>query len=171
MTLKKIYFDMDGVVADFDRGVRELAGFNMSETDQDKKSAAEDKAMWEHVKRVPNFYDKLEPMPRGFEMFKAVKQAYPGIVEILTGIPKPHRGIETAGEDKIAWSNRLMGEDIPVHIVFKEEKKNFATGKDCVLIDDRGKNIEEWEEAGGSGIFYKEGETDIMKELEKICQD
>ena len=28
MELKKIYFDMDGVLADFERGVRELAGFN-----------------------------------------------------------------------------------------------------------------------------------------------
>ncbi len=171
MEIKVIYFDMDGVLADFDRGVKELGGFSMAATDQDEKTKAADEAMWAAIKGVEHFYDRLEPLPKGFEMFKHIKETYPGIIEVLTGIPKPKRGMVTAGEDKEAWVKRLMGEDIPVHIVYKEEKKNFCTGKDCVLIDDRRANIEEWEASGGSGILYKEGETDIPAALERIKHD
>ncbi len=171
MELKKIYFDMDGVLADFERGVRELAGFNLSEKDQDMKTKAEDEAMWAAVKEVAHFYDKLEVLPEGFKMFGLVKEKYPGIIEILTGIPKPRRGIATAGEDKTAWVKRLLGAEIPVNIVFKEEKKNFCRGREYVLIDDRRTNIEEWEEGGGSGILYREGETDLLSLLDQICKN
>ena len=161
MTVKKIYFDMDGVLADFGRGVRELAGFQQSGADQDSKTEAEDDAMWAAIRKVDRFYDRLEPLPKGYELFKAAKEAYPGMVEVLTGIPKPKRGIETAGEDKKSWAERLLGKDIPVHIVYKEEKKNYCGGKEYFLIDDRRTNIEEWEAAGGSGIFYEEEKADV----------
>ena len=156
MSLKKIYFDLDGVLADFKRGVKELAGFGISETDQDAVMKNEDDAMWEAISRVEHFYDRLEPLSSGMELFRFAEKKYPGCIEVLTGIPKPKRGILNAGEDKISWVKRILGEDIPVHIVFKEEKKNFCKGKDYVLIDDRRTNIEEWEEAGGTGILYTE---------------
>ena len=159
---------MDGVLADFERGVREIAGFEMTDTDQDSKTQAEDDTMWEAIRKIEHFYDKLEPLPKGFEMFQSVKATYPKIIEVLTGIPKPKRGILTAGEDKITWVKRLLGRDIPVHIVFKEDKKNFCKGKEYVLIDDRRTNIEEWEQMGGSGVFYKEGETDILAALDSL---
>ena len=156
MSMKKIYFDMDGVLADFKRGVKELAGFQMTGADQDAVMRDEDDAMWEAISSVEHFYDRLEPLPNGIEMFRFAQENYPGIVEVLTGIPKPKRGIINAGEDKISWVKRILGEDIPVHIVFKEDKKNYCKGKDYILIDDRRTNIEEWEEAGGTGILYKE---------------
>ncbi len=168
MKLKKIYFDMDGVLADFERGVKELAGFEMTAADQDSKTKEEDEAMWAAIREVEHFYDKLKPLPNGFEAFRAVSLAYPGIIEILTGIPKQKRGIVTAGEDKISWVRRVLGDNIPVHIVYKEEKKNYCNGKEYVLIDDRGANIEEWEQNGGSGILYKEGETDVIGILERL---
>ena len=34
MEVKKIYFDMDGVLADFDRGVRELRGVDCISQEQ-----------------------------------------------------------------------------------------------------------------------------------------
>ena len=34
-----------------------------------------------------------------------------------------------AGEDKTKWVRRLLSEDIPVNIVFKEEKKNYCMKK------------------------------------------
>ncbi len=156
MSMKKVYFDMDGVLADFNRGVKDLAGFHINEVDQDSVMKDEDDAMWEAISRVDHFYDKLEPLPNGMGLFRFAENKYPGCVEVLTGIPKPKRGIFTAGEDKISWVKRILGEDIPVHIVFKEEKKNYCKGKDYVLIDDRLANIEEWEKAGGTGMLYKE---------------
>ena len=90
--------------------------------------------------------------------------------EILTGIPKPKRGIVTAGDDKRAWVRRLLSKDIVVNIVYREEKPRYCSGKDCVLIDDFGKNIKEWEAIGGTGILSKSAENTLarLRELDII---
>ena len=38
MNVKKIYFDMDGVLANFDKGVEELAGFSIVKQDVAEKN-------------------------------------------------------------------------------------------------------------------------------------
>ena len=86
------------------------------------------------------------------EMFDTVYGKYGDKCEILTGIPKPKRGIVNAGEDKTKWVHRLLSKDIKVNIVFREDKPKFCTGKGCILIDDMEKNIAEWEAMGGTGI-------------------
>ena len=105
MSVSKIYFDMDGVLADFDRGVRELCG--MEPPEQGVRSKAEDDRMWEEIRKVGHFYDKLELMPGAKEMFDAVYGKYGDRCEILTGIPKEKRKILTAAEDKRAWMKPL----------------------------------------------------------------
>lgn len=154
---------MDGVLADFDRGVKELA--SIEPLDQATKTDADDDKMWEAIKEVSNFYDKLELMPGALEMFNTLSEKYD--VEILSGIPKPKRGILTAGEDKANWAHRLLSVDLPVNIVYREEKKNYVTGPDCILIDDLEKNIREWNECGGTGILYKSAEQ-VLCEIKRI---
>ncbi len=165
MGVKKIYFDMDGVLADFDRGVIELCG--MKPMDQANRTPEEDNALWEKIREVGHFYDKLEMMPRAKELFDAVYGKYGNRCEILTGIPKPKRGIVTAGEDKKNWAYILLSQDVVVNIVFREQKPEYCSGKDCFLIDDLKKNILSWEEIGGSGILHTDAEATIaeMKEL------
>lgn len=165
MKIKTIYFDMDGVLADFDRGIKELCG--LEPLDQAKKTEADDDAMWEAVRKVGHFYDKLEPMPGAMELFRTLNDKYD--VEILSGIPKPRRGILTAGEDKISWAHRLLNPDMKVNIVFREEKKNYVTGPDCILIDDLEKNIKEWTECGGTGIRFTSA-AQALEEIAKIVQ-
>ena len=48
--IEKIYFDMDGVLADFDRGIRELCGLEFS-TVQGKRTEEEDNLMWDEIKK------------------------------------------------------------------------------------------------------------------------
>lgn len=168
MKPERIFFDLDGVLADFDRGVKELAGFDNTGIDHNSKTPVDDDAMWEAMRKVDHFFDKLEPMPEGIRMFRSVKEKYPGIIEVLSGIPKEKRGMVTAAGDKASWAKRVLGEDIPVNLVFKEEKKSLCKGRNYVLIDDRRSSIEDWEEAGGSGILYIEGETDIIRALEEL---
>ena len=95
----KIFFDLDDVLADFDKGVRELAGFHFADRTHRTKEA--DDMMWEAVRRVDHFYLKLDLMPGAKEFFDRVWNKYDGRVEILSGIPKPHRHIQWATEDKI----------------------------------------------------------------------
>ena len=40
----------------------------------------------------------------------------------------------------------LLSPDVKVNIVLREEKPQYCSGKDCILIDDMEKNIQEWEE-------------------------
>jgi len=162
MKIKTIYFDMDGVLADFDRGILELCG--LKPLNQAEKTEEDDDRMWEAVKKVGHFYDKLEPMPGALELFQTLNGKYD--VEILSGIPKPRRGILTAGEDKISWAHRLLDPGMKVNIVFREEKKNYVTGPDCILIDDLEKNIKEWQECGGTGILF----TSADQALEEIAR-
>ncbi len=154
---------MDGVLADFDRGVKELCG--LAPLNQDSKTPADDDKMWEAIKNIGHFYDKLELMPGAKEMFDKLNSKHD--VEILSGIPKPKRGILTAGEDKRSWAHRLLSEDLKVNIVYREEKKNYVTGPDCILIDDLAKNIKEWNEAGGTGIQF-ETAAQVIKDISEI---
>ncbi|MCR5206533.1 MAG: hypothetical protein K6E47_16010 [Lachnospiraceae bacterium] len=163
MEVRKIYFDMDGVLADFERGVKELCGLEPIDQNADSKSQSAEDEMWKAIKDVGHFYDKLEFMPGAKEMFDAVYGRYGDRCEILTGIPKPKRGIESAGDDKKAWVKRLLSKDIKVNIVYREEKQKFCTGKDCILIDDFEKNIKEWEAMGGTGILNKNAYESIAK--------
>lgn len=156
MDISKIYFDMDGVVADFDRGVRELCGLPV--IPYSEMTEEQDDKMWAVIKTVGHFYDKLEPIPGAIELFRAVYDKYRDRCEILTGIPKAKRGILTAGDDKIAWAHRLLAPGVAVNIVYAQDKPDFCKGVDCILIDDLESNIRAWENCGGTGILHKSPE-------------
>ena len=63
--------------------------------------------------------------------------------------------------------HRKLSKDIIVNIVYKEQKKDFCTGPDCILIDDLETNIKSWVEMGGTGILFHNAK-DTISELKKI---
>ena len=169
MEVNKIYFDMDGVLADFKRGVKEICGIEAPEQPQDaseaemaEKKAADDQ-MWELIREAGNFYDRLELMPGAKEMFDAVYGKYGDKCEILTAVPKPERHIDSAGTDKEAWVKRLLSENIEVNIVVRKEKIERSGKKGNILIDDLQKNIDEWTAAGGTGVLNESAEKTLEK--------
>ena len=166
MIVKKIYLDMDGVLADFNRGMQELLGLEPFDQGSGWHPEKDDE-LWERVKKYGHFYDALELIPGSKEFFDAVYGRFYDRCEILTGIPKPRRGITSAGEDKIKWVRRLLSENVVIHVVQREEKPGYCTGKDCILIDDYQKNIKEWEKSGGTGILFTDAE-DILGRLSEM---
>lgn len=167
MEIKKIFFDMDGVLADFDRGVRELCRMEPLKQSENQPAGYDD-ILWSKVREAGHFYDKLELIEGTKEMFDYLYNKYGDRCEILTGIPKPRRGITTAGEDKINWVRRLLSEDVVVNIVFREDKPDYCKGSNCILIDDYDLNIREWEKCGGTGILFTDAASALkqIKELE-----
>lgn len=166
MTAEKIYFDMDGVLADFERGIRGLCHME-APSQNGKQDEKADNLMWEAVRETGHFYDRLDLMPGAKEMFDRIFGKYGDRCEILTGIPKAKRGIVTAGEDKKNWMKRMLSDRIKVNIVYREQKPEYCKGKGCVLVDDLEKNIREWEEMGGTGILHVSAEN-TLAELEKL---
>lgn len=153
MNIRKLYFDMDGVIVDFMGGVEELCGIPAK--DQSFASVHQDDAMWEKIKEVEHFYYKLKPIPGMVEFVKNTFEKYGDDCQILTGIPKPRRGVLHADEDKRRWIAEYISPTIKVNVCFKEEKKNFVDGPGCVLVDDLQANIDDWKTAGGIGILFK----------------
>lgn len=155
MIISKIFVDLDGVLADFDRGIRELCGME-PRYQNGKVSTIDADAWWAKVAAVDHFYGKLELIPGAKEMFDALYDRYGSACEILSALPRPHRGVKYAAEDKTEWVRRLISKDVVLNLVYRDDKKDFCTGKDCILIDDLEKNIEEWEANGGTGVLFKD---------------
>lgn len=150
----RIYFDMDGVLADFDMGVRELACFEKHYAQGESEEEEEDDLMWEAVRKVGHFYDRLEPIPGAVGLFRNLHALYGNRCEILTGVPTPRRGMPESGDDKRAWCRRLLPAGVKVNVVYRKDKPRFCRGKGSILIDDYHRNIREWESHGGTGILF-----------------
>ena len=75
MKVTKIYFDMDGVLADFEKGIRELCHME-PQPQNGKRDAKTDDLMWETIKKIDRFYDRLDLMPGAKEMFDIVYGTY-----------------------------------------------------------------------------------------------
>ena len=161
----KIYFDMDGVLVDFQGGVKELLGIEPRpqgfHPDYDNK-------LFDAIREYDHFYRELKPIKGSLELLKRVIDKW-GVnnVEVLTGGPKASRNIPTASEDKMAWIDVNVGiEGLKVNTVLRKEKVQFVKNKSSVLIDDYDSNIKEWREAGGTGILF----GDYMNPAEKILK-
>ena len=166
MEFEKIYFDMDGVLVDFNRGVLEM--FRIEAGDQEAPGRKElDDRMFEAIASTPNFYFKLEPVDGMLDILNELISRYGKKVEILTGIPKPERNVVTAADDKREWIRKFVSDDLVVHTVQRREKMEYAKGPKTILIDDMGKNIDEWKAAGGTGIRFT-GVEDLKKTLTEM---
>lgn len=163
----KIYFDMDGVLANFNKGVKDLLGM----TPRDQGAGFDFKwynKLYAKMREVDHYYDKLEPIQEVVELLLELYDKYGDDVQILTAIPKPNRGIVTAADDKVNWTGRLISPDIKVNIVYRADKVKFCQGKDCILIDDFDKNVNEWEEIGGTGLLYSKDVNLLRAQLRQL---
>ena len=167
MEVEKICFDMDGVLTDFERGVKEICGLAPPSQNAKHHKPGENDEMWEAMKACPHFYDYLELMPGAKAMFDDIYEKYGDKCEILTGIPKPRCEIENAASDKKIWVKRPLSEDVVANIVFREEKPQYCHGEGCILIDDVERNISDWKTLGGTGIVNVSAE-DTMNRLKEL---
>ena len=149
---RKIYFDMDGVIVDFEGGVKELLGI---EPRPQGYHPDYDNQLFEAMSKYDHFYRNLKPIKGSIEMVKKVIEKH-GVdnVEILTGVPKPERNIPQASDDKKEWVATNISPDIKVHAVLRKNKTRFAKSVNHVLIDDYEANVKAWRKAGGTAIHF-----------------
>jgi hypothetical protein len=153
----KIYCDMDGVLADFEKGVADMIGGKFN----DKR--------WPELPL--DFFHRLEPMPDAKKLWGFIGKYDPFI---LTAIPRSSRGSISARatEDKTRFMKRWfgVGKD-KMYPVQRVNKANFAMdGRDSrpnLLIDDHIKNIQAFQKAGGIGVRHTSA-SDTIKQLKEI---
>ena len=120
----KTYFDMDGVLADFN---------------------SEPNAIKRFSKEV-GFFQKLKPTKLVSILNKQV--AYDSNIYILSASPNVRADI-----DKMLWLYEHMPNLNPNNVIFVRngnDKAKYAKGN--ILIDDYSNNLMEWEAKGGVGV-------------------
>ena len=87
MIIQKIFIDMDGVLADFNRGLSEL--LNVTPMPQENQPMHWQEEMWSAISEYARFYRDLEPVSGAVEGFNQLFSRYGDRVEILPVFQNP----------------------------------------------------------------------------------
>lgn len=157
-----VYLDMDGVLADFFHEYAKLAGVPENERGRHdyhlippdlREPVIQQMVGTDFFARLPKFKDADRLVAIAVRLF--------GGYSICSS---PLRGDhENSRLQKTRWIRQHLNPQ-PQSIVITPRKGQYAVQKDGtpnILIDDRGSNITEWEQAGGIGIKYQADENDL----------
>jgi len=162
---KKLYLDMDGVVADFNAYARKIC---KQEVTDDRWPEEE----WNKIKDNEHLYRDLDKTPEADELVEYCKQfakKYGYELMFLTAIPRSN-DMPWSFYDKVLWIQKYYG-NIPVMFgPYSKDKQKHAKPGD-ILIDDRTSNYNEWIEAGGIAILHKGDLGATIKKLESLVED
>ncbi len=147
----RIYIDMDGVLADFDRKRREVFGEN----------PVDDETAWDIIfKQHPYWFLDLEPM---WDIRELVEFLNPYDPIILTAIPKGNNHYRALAQKQAWLINWIYW---PIICCQRRHKKDYARefpDAPCILIDDSEQNIAEFKKAGGIGVLHTNANSTIKK--------
>jgi hypothetical protein len=150
----RLFLDADGVLADFDRGARDLLGMSAKAFIAKHGRGA----FWKRLANAKNFYGALPEMPDARLLLDAVKHLKP---TILTGLPLG----SWAAPQKVDWAAEHFP-GIPIISCMARDKHKHMQGGD-VLVDDREKHRAAYEEAGVAFIHHRNA-VDSLRQLAKI---
>lgn len=155
-----VFVDLDGVLADFAKGVQQkiLPNWHEGMSEADKKF---DRAMWKGIfhyqKNGGFFWYELDLMPDAKVLWSYVKDFKP---QILTAAGNPEYN---ADEQKHRWVAEHFGKDIVVNVVRKSSDKAGFVSPGAILIDDKRKSLDPWEAAGGIGVHHVSAANSIAQ--------
>ena len=150
----RLFLDADGVLADFDRGVRELLGM----TPKAFIARHGQGLFWKRLAKAENFYGSLPQLPDARLLFDSVKHLKP---TILTGLPLG----EWAAPQKVKWAAQHFPGVPIVTCMARDKHKHMKPGD--VLVDDREKHRPAYEDAGVVFVHHRNAE-DSLRQLAKI---
>jgi len=146
----KLFLDLDGVLADFDRGVEAVTG---KRPDQQHI-----RQMWKALAKEPDFYGTLDMMHDAQVLWEFCGPYCP---TILTGLPTG----SWAAPQKVEWAtDHFPG--VPI-ITCMAADKHLHMHPGDVLVDDREKHRAAYEEAGVLFIRHTSA-GDSLTQLAKI---
>jgi len=155
--MRKLFLDLDGVLADFDRLAFAILG-EPARQFEDREGSGK---FWTEIREYRFFYHDLDLMPGARELFDAVKHLGP---TILTGCNEEKAGVGAYAQ-KAEWVERKFP-GTPIIICPSRDKSHYMEPGD-VIIDDYIKYKTAWEEKGGIFILYQNNQQ-ALEELWKV---
>jgi hypothetical protein len=161
----EIFLDIDGVFADFDKGVQKILDEPYSERRYEKEPKFK-KKMWDTINKYrkdgKEFWFNLELLPDAMDLWNYTKKYNPTFLT-ATGTS----GKEKTEDEKRRWVADKFGKNVPVLVVEAARDKKKHSKENRILVDDKEKAIKPWEEAGGIGILHTSS-ANTIKELKKL---
>jgi len=164
----RIYLDMDGVLADFIDGV--LVHFKKDRKDRtitkefsDMATEIQDKS---RAGELPGFWENLSVLSEGKKLYRYVKT----LNKDIWVLSSCSRDMKYCFREKHKWIKKhfpkITSEKV-ILVASAKHKSRYAKPGD-ILIDDFKKNIQRWEQEGGTGIWHNGDVSKTMREIKKV---
>ena len=150
----RLFLDADGVLADFNRGARDLLGASPKDYIAEHGRGT----FWKRLAKAPNFFGTLPEMADARVLFDAVKHLKP---TILTGLPEG----SWSAPQKVEWAAAHFPGVPIVTCLARDKHKHMHPGD--VLVDDREKHRDAYEAHGVLFIHHRNA-ADSLRRLAKI---
>ena len=159
----RIFCDLDGVLVDFDKGVKQLTG-GISFEDYVKTKGYD--SLWSIINQNGSIWWSTLPwIADGHKLWSFIKNKD---VTILTAGSTKNTG-KLAIEGKKDWCLKNLSAIVPVIVTNNSHDKQQHAQPNHILIDDLPSNINEWKAKGGIGILHTTAEQTI-NELQQILR-
>lgn len=156
---RRIFLDLDGVLADFDGHYEALFGWRPD------RNAPEPKRFWRDLAKVQDFFADLPLLPDARVIYQTALCLNGGMPPtILTGLPD---SMPRAALDKQGWVAEHFGPDVPVICCRSVDKRHHGAPGD-VLVDDWLKYRSHWEAMGGIFVHHVTV-TETITRLTEVC--
>ena len=149
-----IYFDMDGVLCDW------VEMFNrVCEVDLEvfNKMGKDEKHAIKEVIFGYDFFREMKGIEKGLNMIREYMNSHEHVF-ILSAVGDSSH-VDLIAKAKVEWIREFVCPKIEIMFVDKVENKHVKKkdGYDChILVDDRKKAIDVWNENGGLGVLFVE---------------
>jgi hypothetical protein len=151
--ITKIYLDMDGVIADFNKRYKERYKMEPIEAEKSKEF---DKFFDQFI--ADREFATLDLMPDAMLLINFLRSLKVP-TEILSSTASEKRD-GAIRPQKLEWLKTNQIEFHPILVPGKRHKKDYSNAN-SVLIDDTSVNIDQWRREGGIGILHSDALTTI----------
>ena len=160
MKYSRIYCDMDGVLCDFEKNIKNTLGISV----QKWMSINPKHKRWQPIVAKSNFWESMPWLNDGKNLWRFIMKYDPHILSAAS------QEDPNCKPGKMRWIKRNLG--IPanrINLVQRHEKQMFAkvAGQPSILIDDYGRNTNEFTKRGGVGIRFQNA-GQVIRDLKSL---